>query len=134
MNWLLFTPELSMLFAALIFLVLSCLRPEPHRNYTVALTMAVLTVIAALAAVSMTGSLFNGSYRVDLFSQVFKVCLAMGFFLGICLCSELESVAPERHGEFYGLMALCSLAMMLMISGTHLLVIYLALEVFRGRT
>jgi NADH-quinone oxidoreductase subunit N len=118
-----------MLFAALIFLVLSCLRPEPHRNYTVALTMAVLTVIAALAAVSMTGSLFNGSYRVDLFSQVFKVCLAMGFFLGICLCSELESVAPERHGEFYGLMALCSLAMMLMISGTHLLVIYLALEV-----
>jgi NADH-quinone oxidoreductase subunit N len=117
-----------MLVAAVIFLVLSCRAADPRRNYGVALALAAVTVIAALSAVSMTGNLFNGTYRVDLFSQVFKVCLAMGFFLAICLCSELESVVPERHGEFYGLTALCTLAMMLMVSGTHLLVIYLALE------
>lgn len=117
-----------MLAAALIFLVLSCRPPIPRRDYSVALTLATVSVIAAVASVSMKGDLFNGTYRVDLFSQVFKACLTMGFFLVVCLCSELASVAPERHGEFYGLTALCTLAMMLMISATHLLGVYLALE------
>jgi len=36
------------------------------------------------------GMLFFDSYRVDLFSQVFKVLVAAGFFLVVCLCSRAQ--------------------------------------------
>jgi NADH-quinone oxidoreductase subunit N len=81
-----------------------------------------------VACISMTGRLFYDAYRVDLFSQASKVCLALGFFLIVCLCDRLDGIGAERHGEFYGLLALSTLAMMLLVSGTHLLVVYLSLE------
>jgi NADH-quinone oxidoreductase subunit N len=117
-----------MLFATVVFLVLACMPPNPRRDYTAALTLAAIGVIAGVTSVSMTGDLFNNAYRVDLFSQVFKACLSTGFFLIICLCSPLDGIEPRRHGEFYGLLALSTLAMMLLVSSTHLLAVYLSLE------
>ena len=67
-------------------------------------------------------------YRVDLFSLVFKVLLALGFFLVIFLCDDVKGVAPRHHAESYFLLAVCTLAMMLMTSAVHLLALVLALE------
>jgi NADH-quinone oxidoreductase subunit N len=85
-------------------------------------------VLAGLAALKAQGTLFAEAYRVDLFSQVFKVLLALGLFLVICLCSRLNSVEARHHPEFYLLLFICTLAMMLLSSAVHLLSIYLALE------
>ena len=128
MNWILFIPELSVLISAGIFLLLACLRPDPRRDYNIALVLAAVVVISAAACIPMKGVLFSNTYRVDLFSQAFKACLGMGFFLIICLCGELNGIATRRHGEFYGLLALSTLAMMLLVSSTHLLAVYLSLE------
>jgi NADH-quinone oxidoreductase subunit N len=117
-----------MLFVTAVFLALACLPPNPRRDYSVALTLAAVGVVASVACVSVSGDLFNSAYRVDLFSQAFKVCLTLGFFLIVCLCSPLNGIDPERHGEFYGLLALSTLAMMLLVSSTHLLAVYLSLE------
>jgi NADH-quinone oxidoreductase subunit N len=117
-----------MLLATAVFLALACLPPNPRRDYAVALVLAAAGVLATVASVSVTGDIFNHAYRVDLFSQAFKVCLAIGFFLIICLCSPLDGIDPERHGEFYGLLALSTLAMMLLVSSMHLLAVYLSLE------
>jgi NADH-quinone oxidoreductase subunit N len=117
-----------MLIAVAVFLVLACLQPEPRRDYAIALILGAIVLVAGVMSISLKGDLFNNVYRVDLLSQAFKVCLALGFFLIICLCGELDGLATRRHGEFYGLLGLCTLAMMLLVSSTHLLAVYLSLE------
>ncbi len=103
-------------------------RSDPRRDYYTALVLAVLGVVVCLATVSREGFLFLNTYRVDLFSQVFKVVLSMGLFLIISICSELKTISARHHPEFYFLLFVCTLALMLLISGVHILIIYVALE------
>lgn len=128
MNWVLLTPELILLIAAALFLVMACLKPDPRRDYQLAVTMAAFTVAACIACATMSGDLFNHVYRVDLFSQVFKALLSIGFFLVVVLCDDFRGVAPSHHGEGYFLLAVCTLSMMMLASAVHLLAIVLALE------
>ena len=90
MNWILFSPELFFLVSALVFLGLSMSgRTAPERDYLSAIILGAIGLGVCLACVPLRGDLFLGTYRVDLFSQVFKVLLAMGFFLIVCVCDDL---------------------------------------------
>jgi NADH-quinone oxidoreductase subunit N len=128
MNWTLLIPEMTLLLAAALFLVLACLKPDRQRDYHLGVTMAVVTVAASLTCATMSGDLFNSVYRVDLFSQVVKALLAIGFFLVVFLCDDFKGVAPAHHAESFFLLAVCTLAMMLLASAVHLLALVLALE------
>jgi NADH-quinone oxidoreductase subunit N len=129
MKWFLFYPELYYFAAGLAFLCLSMAkRSNPRRDYFTALVLAVLGAVVCLAAVKQEGFLFFNTYRVDLFSQVFKVMLSMGLFLVISICSELKGISARNHPEFYFLLFVCTLAMMLLVSSVHILTIYVALE------
>ena len=126
---MLFIPELYCLLMGVVFFGLAMVaRPNPRRDYFVALLLASIGVVVALASVKMEGSLFFEAYRVDLFSQVFKVMLAMGFFLVVCLCTELNGIEERHHPEFYLFLTTCTLAMMMLVSSVELLTIYVALE------
>ena len=127
-HWTSFLPELYTLLMAGCFLVLCLTRPNPRRDFDIALGLAAAGLIITLAAVGQRGVLFAGTYRIDLYSQVFKVIIYMGFFLIICLCSDLKGVAERRHSEFYFLLTVCTLAMVLLVSCVHLLTLYVALE------
>ncbi len=129
MNWFLFYPELYYFAGGMVFLGLSMLRQSnPRRDYFAAMFLAALGVLVCLISVNQEGFLFLKAYRVDLFSQVFKVMLSLGLFLVICLCSELKAIAERHHPEFYLLLFVCTLAMMLLVSSAHILTIYVALE------
>ena len=54
--------------------------------------------------------------------------LAMGFFLVVCLCTELNGIEERHHPEFYLFLSTCTLAMMMLVSSVELLTIYVALE------
>jgi len=127
--WILFIPELYCLFMGVAFFGLAMVaRPNPRRDYFIALLLGSIGVVVALASVKLEGTLFFEAYRVDLFSQVFKVMLAMGFFLVICLCTELNGIEERHHPEFYLFLTTCTLAMMMLVSSVELLTIYVALE------
>jgi NADH-quinone oxidoreductase subunit N len=129
MSRLPFGPEILTLLGALWFLALSmAARPDPRRDRAVALSLAALGVVACLAAVQSEGLLFAGAYRVDLFSQVFKVMLSVGLFLIVCICGELNDIDERNGRDFYLLLFICTLAMMMLVSGNHLLTIYVSLE------
>jgi NADH-quinone oxidoreductase subunit N len=128
MDWILFTPEIFALVLALKFLFLSMSRPDSRRDYYSALVLSAAGVVVCVGCLHMEGTLFYGTYRVDLFSQVFKTLLFMGMFLVVCLCSELNGVDENRHSEFYLLLTVCTLSMMMLVSSVHLLTIYMALE------
>ena len=129
MKWFLFVPELYYFAGGMIFLFLSMAKEtNPRRDYFTALFLAVLGVVICLASIRQEGLLFFEAYRVDLFSQVFKVLLSTGLFLIISICSNLNGVAERYHAEFFLLLFLCTLAMMLLVSSVHILSIYVALE------
>jgi len=128
MNFILFQPELFGLFMSGVFLCLSLARPNSKRDFFTALALSAVGIAVCLAGLRLEGGLFYGAYRVDLFSQVFKTLLFMGLFLVICICSELKGIAERLHSEFYLLLTVCTLAMMMLVSSVHLLTIYVALE------
>jgi NADH-quinone oxidoreductase subunit N len=129
MKWFLFYPELYYFAGAMVLLGLSLVKQaNPRRDYQAAMVLAALGILVCLANVNQGGVLFFNAYRVDLFSQVFKVMLSLGLFLVICICSELKAIAARHHPEFYLLLFVCTLAMMMLVSGAHLLTIYVALE------
>ena len=127
--WALFAPELSLFGAALLFVALALgKRPKPALGFRAALAASALAIVVGLASLRAEGVLFGQSYQVDLFSQLLKVLLAMGLFLVVCICGNVNGVAERHHSEFYMLLFTCTLAMMLLTSTVHLLSIYVALE------
>jgi NADH-quinone oxidoreductase subunit N len=128
MKWLILGPEIYFLAVAVLFLVLSMMPPNRRRDFSAALFLASVGVLVALASVRLEGSLVHGAYRVDLFSQVFKTLLSVGFFLVVSLCSNLNGIQESRHSEFYLLLTTCTLGMMLLVSSLELLTLYVSLE------
>jgi len=129
MNWKIFGPEIYYLLASLWFVAVS-MRPhsKSRRTYLSALSLSAAGVLICLITVTSQGLLFFNTYQISLFSQVFKVLLSLGLFLVICLCPNLTAVNEKHHPEFYLLLFVCTLAMMMLVSSVHLLAIYVALE------
>ncbi len=129
MQWLLFGPELYFFLAVVVFTIMA-MRPASgsRHEYFTALVLAALGMVVCLAGVRSDGVLFSGTYRVDLYSQVFKTMLSMGLFLVVCICTNLGGVNRKFHPEFYLLLFTSTLAMMMLVSAVHLLTIYVALE------
>lgn len=124
-----FAPELTLLLAILVFMVLAFLRTvDPKRDLTAVLILAALSLVASLASLGARGDLFQDAYRVDLFSQVFKTLLALALFLVIVLCRHLTEIPARRHPETYLLLSTATLGLMLLVSSVHLFAFFLALE------
>jgi NADH-quinone oxidoreductase subunit N len=128
-DWILFIPELYTLAAAGVFFFFCLVRARPGRDYAAAMVLSAAGLVLTVCSAGFEGLVFEGVYQVDLYSQVFKVLIYSGFFLTVCLCADLSGVDKARHSEFYLLLCLCTLAMMLLASSVHLLTIYISLEI-----
>jgi NADH-quinone oxidoreductase subunit N len=129
MKILLFSPELFFVTMAAVFFALSLQRKVNARStYVMAMALASVGVLIAVMSVKLEGMLFFDSYRVDFFSQVFKVLIAVGTFMVIFVCDDLKGVEEARHPEFYFLVSICTLGMMMLVSAVELLTVYISLE------
>jgi NADH-quinone oxidoreductase subunit N len=129
MNWWPLIPEAYFLLVSGVFFILAMMRPaDSRRNHLTALFLMAGGVIISLGAMKGEGLFFSQVLRLDFFSQAFKVMLAIGVFLVVCLCSELKGLEEKQHPEFYFLLSLSTLAMMILVSSVELLTIYVALE------
>ncbi len=156
MKWMIAGPEMFYLAAALFFLTLSMVargaryvpaRAYPagaaaggadadfgdagstRRDHFAALLLAAVGTAVCLATAGADGFLFIKAYRVDFFSQLFKVILSAGLFLVICLCGEIRDIGERNRHDFYCLLFTCTLAMMLLVSADHIVSIFISLEV-----
>ena len=128
MNWMLFSPELFTLGMAGIFIILSLRPPHAERDNRLALILVGIGLLICFTGLKQTGELFAGTYRVDLFSQYFKLMIYAGFAIIVGLCRNFPGVAEKHRSEIYLLMSLCTLALMILVSVIHLLPLYIALE------
>jgi len=124
-----FLPESFFIFGALLFFVFSVRKTtHPALYHKWAIIIAAAGLLAAVASSRQEGMLFFDCYRVDLFSQVFKVLLALGTIWVIFLSRDLKGIDPVQCAEYYFLIFVCTLAMMMLVSSVELLTIYVSIE------
>ena len=101
MNAYLFAPELVLLAGCLLAF---CMTLTEARTQT--LRLLVLCVGAAFAATSVSclfakGTLFYGAYRVDLFSQMVKSVMSVGFTLMLLFGADTKGISVRMRPEYY---------------------------------
>jgi NADH-quinone oxidoreductase subunit N len=129
MNILLFGPELYFLGMALVLFFMSLKRQADIKtNYQKVMLLALGGVVITVAFLCQKGTIFWGAYKVDMFSQIFKLALALGYFLVIMISHNLAQIEERLHCEFYFFLVICTLGMMMLVSAVELLTIYVALE------
>jgi NADH-quinone oxidoreductase subunit N len=129
MNVMLFGPELYYLGTALVFFCLSLKRvPQVQLDYRIALGLSGVGVLLTAYCLFQQGDLFFKSYRVDLFSQIFKFALALGLFLVLTISHNLAQIEERYHAEFYFFLTTTTIGMMMLVSSVELLTIYVSLE------
>ena len=122
-------PELILTGAALVLLLLA----KRVRGTRVALGV---TIAAALAAgYSAWGSIsseavsgFSGMIVQDGYSQFFEVLIAAALILGALLSAKSEPDEESTPSEYFVLLLLAATGMMLAVSATDLMTLYLGLE------
>lgn len=125
---MLFLPELTLLGAGLILFLVSLGKPKATTIQSVAIGLGAVVFIAALLTVQHHGDLFFKAYRVDLFSQVFKVLIAFAMLIVLVLGRRLAGIKTEVHPEYYLFLFTGVLGLMVLVSSVDLLAIFVALE------
>ena len=74
------------------------------------------------------GDLFYKSYRVDLFSQVFKILIAGAMLVVLIFGRKLSSIKKDVHPEYYLFLFTGVLGLMMLVSSVELLAIFVSLE------
>jgi len=124
-------PELFLLGMACAILVADLFVSDDHRIITYALTQVALAGCFALTL--FTANLepvttFSGMFIDDLMADVLKLMVYLG--VGAMLVYSRAYLAARGlfRGEFFVLVLFATLGMMIMISASHLLTLYLGLE------
>ena len=128
MNAHLFAPELVLLAGCLLAF---CMTLTETRTQT--LRLVVLCVGAAFAATSVVclfakGTLFYGAYKVDLFSQLVKCVMSVGFTLMLLFGTDTKGVSVRMRPEYYFFLLTSLLGLTLLSSSVELITLFIALE------
>ncbi len=100
---------------------------------TQTLRLLVLCVGAAFAATSLgclfaKGTLFYGAYRVDLFSQLVKSAMSVGFTLMLLFGADTKGISVRMRPEYYFFLLTSLLGLTLLSSSVELITLFIALE------
>ncbi len=129
MNLELFIPELILAASAVVVILLDLFVP---RKGALAIVSLIGIAVSAGFTLAMWGgtdqAIFNNRLAVDSFALFFKL-LFLGIAALVILASQdYVSKMARFQGEYYALILLATLGMMLMAATTELISIYIALE------
>jgi NADH-quinone oxidoreductase subunit N len=125
---MLFLPELTLLGAGLVLFIFSLGKPSSGAIKNVAIGLAALSFIVSLLCLSSEGTLFYQAYKVDLFSQIFKVLITLGTLV-VLVFTDLDSgVKEEVQSEYYLFLFTAVLGLVMLVSSVELLAIFVSLE------
>jgi NADH-quinone oxidoreductase subunit N len=125
----LFVPELTLLVTAVVVILLDLFVKQ--KWLLAALSIAGIAVSAAFAIAMWGGdseSIFFGMMTVDNFAIFFKLLFLVIAALVILASTDYVSKMARFQGEYYALVLISALGMMLMAATTELISIYISLE------
>lgn len=121
--------EITILCALLLSFVMTLSeRVSDVTARRITLLLTGIVVVAAILAQNQQGVLFAGSYKLDSYSQFFKLLMAVGLFANAWLGWPLRSLPVAQRSEYYFFFLAAGLAMMLLASTYSFLVLYVAME------
>ncbi|NUO19933.1 NADH-quinone oxidoreductase subunit N [bacterium] len=122
-------PEFAALGALLILFIVTLGNNVSDRTARwITLLLSAVVTVAAIMAQSQSGLLFSESYKLDSYSQFFKILMAAGLFANALLGWPLRSVPSVQRSEYYFLFFAAGLGMMLLASAYSFLVLYVSME------
>ena len=125
----LFLPELALILMALVFFFASLANIKETRLQGLGLLFSAIAILVTVSTYGMEGTLFFNAYRVDAFSQIFKVIITFGLFIVIYLGKGLYGIDNTLRPEYYLFMTLSAFGLMCMSSAVELITIILSLEI-----
>jgi NADH-quinone oxidoreductase subunit N len=128
MERMLFFPELWILLGSLVLFLVSIFNGSGRTARVFAAIISVGAIVLTSITFFSEGELFFGAYKIDLFSQLFKLLVATGFAVVVLLDNELKSIKEEVKPEYYLFLLLSTLGLMMVVSSVELLSLFVALE------
>ena len=125
-------PEFLIAGLAFVVLTVDFLLPRKRKNVLAAVSIVGLAAVAVFSVLLLGNEddtpLYEGIFRVDRFSLVFKI-----IFLGLgvlIILASVDFVKKYLHhpGEYYAIILFSILGMMLMAASAELLTAYISLE------
>lgn len=135
-----FLPELAMLLTAGALFAVAVIWPkDTQKSHQVALWLGLGTLMLACAdfgtwyfgaypEAPVETTIFFGAYRVDVFSQLIKVGIALAFFLVVAISERRPGIVKHAQNEFFLLLAVSAAGMMMLASSVELITIYVSME------
>jgi NADH-quinone oxidoreductase subunit N len=128
-NWQLALPEIFLSCSAMAILMYGVFA-RPERSFVMSSMLAVgaLLLTAMLVLSGTPGVGYNGLFTVDAYSHFAKLLILVAVGLGVVMSLDYAEHANMQRFEFPILMLLAAVGMMLMVSATSLMTLYLGLE------
>jgi NADH-quinone oxidoreductase subunit N len=129
MNLFWFTPELLLILGSLVVFVVAL----GSGRGRLAARVTAFTGLACLAACAVSlgwkGDLFFRAYRIDLFSQLFKLFIVLGMTAITLFGRRLPDIRDDIRPEYFLFILLGSLGLMMMVSSVELMSLVISLEI-----
>ncbi len=125
---MLFLPELTLLLGALTIFLVSLGTPTVDTIRKLTIGIAALVVGATLLCLKQEGFLFFDSYRVDFFSQLFKLLIGLATLAVLIFSGSTPGIKEDVRAEYYLFLFISVLGLMMLTSSVELLAILISLE------
>ncbi|HWY60635.1 MAG TPA: NADH-quinone oxidoreductase subunit NuoN [Rhizomicrobium sp.] len=121
-------PELILAVGAMVLLLAGAIDGEKTAPAVSWAAIGFLALAGALVVTGAGGPAFHGAFIADGFSRFAKILILIGAALSILLAEEFFSAIVLSRFELPVLMLLATLGMILMVSATSFLSLYMGLE------
>ena len=122
-------PELLLAIGALVLVLIGAIAGERATSVVTGISAALLIVAGlVLIAVTPDGTSFHGAFVLDAFGRYMKLLALIGSTFAIVMSVGYARAERFERFEYPILIVLATLGMMLMISATDLISVYLGLE------
>jgi NADH-quinone oxidoreductase subunit N len=122
-------PEIVLAVGALVLLTIGAVWGERSTPIVTGLSVALIVVAAiALVLVPLQGASFNGAFVLDPFARLMKILALIGSGVCIVMSTHYMRAAKIERFEYPVLIVIATLGMMMMISASDLIALYLGLE------
>jgi len=123
-----FLPELIFALGALALFALSLCSATVTHARRLAVGVASAAILGCIVALGRETVLFDGAYRLDLFSQFMKLMFGFGYLAVVLVSGELPDIRAEVKSEYFLFLTLSVAGLVTLVSSVELVTIVISLE------